>query len=119
MQIVVDECVTDVTADWLRSIEGSELTLISESIARAPDQEVLRLALEAGGLLVTVDKDFGELVIRHRIPTTGVLLCRTAQMPLAVEAELISRTIREHGEELLGAFSVLTPRNLRIRRIRS
>ena len=92
--------------------------LISEISARAREEDVLRLALAEDALLVTVDKDFGELVIRHRLPTTGVLLCRTAQMPLDAEADLISRTIWERGEELLGAFSVLTPRNLRVRRIR-
>jgi predicted nuclease of predicted toxin-antitoxin system len=119
MHIVVDECVTDVTAEELRRIEGTQLTLISEISARARDEDVLQLALAEYALLVTVDKDFGELVVRYRLPTTGVLLCRTAQMPLRAEAELIRKTIQDHGEELLGTFSVLTPRNLRIRLIRT
>jgi hypothetical protein len=68
--------------------------------------------------LITADKDFGELVFRQKRVHSGVLLLRLAGLSNAAKAELVAETCRNRETELLGAFSVVAPGQLRIRRAR-
>ena len=45
-----------------------------------------------------------------------VLLIRLWGLGPAMKAEVVVGAIREHGQELPGAFAVLSPGNMRIRR---
>jgi predicted nuclease of predicted toxin-antitoxin system len=80
------------------------------------DETVLMESRISESVLVTADKDFGELVFRQRQASTGVLLIRLLGLGLAMKAVVVSRAIQEHGQELAGAFAVLSPGNIRIRR---
>src|SRR4051812_33334036 len=44
--------------------------------SRMPDIDVLRMAADQDRVVVTSDKDFGELVFLHHIPCPGVILIR-------------------------------------------
>ena len=80
------------------------------------DEDVLALAHREQRLLLTIDKDFGDLVFRHRLPHSGVFLCRMAELPLDERAALILKMLDQHGNELLGGFGVLTGRLFRLTR---
>jgi predicted nuclease of predicted toxin-antitoxin system len=68
-------------------------------------------------VLITADKDFGELVFRQRQASTGVLLLRLWGLAPATKASVVSAAIHEHGRELTGAFAVLSHKSIRIRRM--
>ena len=59
---------------------------------------------------------FGELVFLQRHASTGVLLIRLWGLEPAMKAEVVAGAIQEHGQDLPGAFAVLSPGNIRIRR---
>src|ERR1019366_3843003 len=80
------------------------------------DEVVLMESRISASVLITADKDFGELVFRQRQASTGVLLIRLWGLGPAMKAEVIAGAIQEHGQELPGAFAVLSPGNIRIRR---
>jgi predicted nuclease of predicted toxin-antitoxin system len=69
-----------------------------------------------GAVLVTADKDFGELVFRLGMLTTGVLLLRLGDLETGDRAVLVGAVVGEHAEELPGAFAVLTSSKFRIRK---
>ena len=81
------------------------------------DESVLAMANREASLLVTADKDFGELVFRQGRFTRGTLLLRLAGVALERKAALVASVIAQRSEELPDAFAVLTPRSLRIRRL--
>ncbi len=85
---------------------------MSPSIA---DEDVLALASRSNALLITADKDFGELVFRQRRATTGVLLLRLAGLPAEEKSAIVLSVLTAHMVELAGAFSVVSPQRLRIR----
>lgn len=66
-------------------------------------------------LLLTADKDFGELVFRRRKITCGVALIWLAGLTAERKAEIVADTINKHGSEPLNAFSVVTMGAIRIR----
>jgi hypothetical protein len=67
---------------------------------------------------VTIDKDFGELTYRQGLATGGVILVRLSGLSDDAKAAIVAAAIRDHSDELLGAFTVISPGRLRIRRRR-
>jgi hypothetical protein len=67
-------------------------------------------------VLLTADKDFGELVFRQGLVHSGVVLLRLAGLANATKAEIVAEVCRDRTAELIGAFSVISPGQVRIRR---
>lgn len=54
--------------------KGFSVLAIAESFPSIPDTQVLQIAFDRKAVLLTEDKDFGELVHRLRMPHCGILL---------------------------------------------
>ena len=109
-----DENVDQQIVALLRA-DGHDVLYVAELEPGINDDDVLRLAQERHALLLTADKDFGELVHRQRRLPGGVGLFRLAGLPPEKKAELIAATIRTHLDELSQAFTVISPGMVRIR----
>jgi predicted nuclease of predicted toxin-antitoxin system len=88
---------------------------VAEMDPGVSDEMVLTSANEKNALLLTADKDFGELVYRLRRISAGIILMRLAGLSPAGKADLVSSVVRDHGEKLINTFTVLTPGMVRIR----
>ena len=62
--IIVDENVDQVLIEQL-DLQNYDLLLIREYNPGLSDKEVIQLAKEKKGIIITEDKDFGELVFSH------------------------------------------------------
>jgi predicted nuclease of predicted toxin-antitoxin system len=89
---------------------------VAELSPSVGDDVVLQQARSGNSLLLTADKDFGELVFRQRLLHSGVILLRLAGLASEKKAEIVSITLKERTDELTGAFSVISPGAVRIRR---
>ena len=83
------------------------------------DSAVLSKAVESNLLLITADKDFGELVFRQQRINSGVVLLRIAGLAARAKAEATSAALNQYGPEMSGAFTVIAPGNIRIRKGRA
>lgn len=115
MKIVADEGV-DVQIVALLRREGHQVWYVAEMQPGTPDDAVLELANRVGALLLTADKDFGELVFRQHRLTPGVILLRLAGITPTSKAVIVADAIREHAQEYRDAFAVIAPRSIRVRR---
>ena len=68
--------------------------LLEEWKLAASDDEVLRKAEEEDRILITDDKDFGELVFRLGKPSKGVLLLRMSTTDPAKRFQLLMKVLR-------------------------
>jgi len=114
MKILADESVDNGDVVRLRE-DGHSVSYVAEMSPGILDEEVLLLARDDNTLLVTADKDFGELIFRQGYVKRGIVLYRLAGLRSNEKAEIISRAIAEHADELLQAFSVITEKAVRIR----
>jgi predicted nuclease of predicted toxin-antitoxin system len=114
MNIVADEGVEGSIVEQLRK-EGHRVVWIAESDRQAEDESILVQANETGALVLTADKDFGELVFRQKKASAGVALLRLAGLSSGSKAETVARAFRLHGVSMQGAFSVISPGQLRVR----
>ncbi len=115
MNLLADESVDFPIVRRLRS-DGFTVDAIAESNSGIPDDEVLDLANANDALLLTADKDFGELVFRLGRIHNGVVLLRLEGLAAIEKAELVSDVFANHSDELTGAFAVVSRSNVRIRR---
>lgn len=114
MKLLIDESVDRQIVEWLRQ-DGHDVLYVAEMDPGISDAAVLINANNTGALLLTADKDFGELVFRRQQINAGVLLIRLAGLSLNSKAELVVAAVSDHQNELPGAFSVLSPGMIRIR----
>ena len=77
MKLLADESVDWPIIARLRD-DGHDVPAIAEDSPGLPDLGVLARAHAEGVVLITGDKDFGELVYRQKLPHAGVLLLRLA-----------------------------------------
>ena len=114
MTFLADEGVDRQIVERLR-VDGHQVAYVAEMSPGIMDEVVLMESRSSASVLITADKDFGELVFRRR-QASSVLLIRLWGLGPAMKAAVVSEAIQEHGQELAGAFAVLSPGNIRIRR---
>ena len=83
--------------------------------ASMPDSDILSIANREERIVVTMDKDFGELVFQNKLAHHGVLLLRLDNATGEEKAIVALYIIREFGKQLTGKFSVYKNGRLRIR----
>jgi predicted nuclease of predicted toxin-antitoxin system len=116
MKILADESVDREIVMRLRA-DGFDVASIAELAPSVSDDSVLDQANADSALLLTADKDFGELVYRLGQIHTGIVLSRLRGISAERKAEIVSEAFRNHSAEFAGAFSVISPGSIRIRRL--
>ncbi len=118
MKFLADENVDKPIVERLRD-EGHTVLYVLEMEPSISDDEVTWRANQEFALLLTADKDFGELVFRQRHIIYGAVLIRLAGLSPQRKAEVVAIAIQEHADELAQNFTVITPGAVRIRKQRS
>jgi len=78
------------------------------------DEEILARAHGEGRVLVTLDKDFGELAIVHGVPHSGI--SRLVIFPARQQGIVAVRVLARYGDELRsGAIITVDSQRIRIR----
>jgi predicted nuclease of predicted toxin-antitoxin system len=115
--IVADESVDGNIVAHLKTL-SYQIHYIPQHTPGIPDLEVLETAIQNDALLLTEDKDFGELVYRLRLPHCGILLLRLAGVETSKKCSLVEFALRENEAMLKNKFAVLDENKLRIREIK-
>lgn len=116
MNFPAAESIDRQLVDRLRQ-DGHAVRYVAEMAPGISDDVVLDPANKEADVLLTADKDFGELVFRLGRLAPGIMLVRLAGLSTARKAEVLASAVNQHSRELVGAFAVLTPRSFRIRRL--
>ena len=114
MNWLADENIQGEIVERLRAA-GEDVESVAALDLSAADPVVVRHAQAHGRLLLTADKDFGELVIRQRMRVPGVVLLRLHGLPLAERADILLAAIELLGDRLLGSFTVIHRERVRVR----
>jgi len=114
VSFLADEGIDSTIVAKLRA-DGHQVLYVAEMAPSISDEEVLKHANEQRALLLTDDKDFGELVFRLGRLHTGVVLIRLAGLSADSKATIVAETVARHGAKLRNAFTVISPAAIRIR----
>lgn len=113
VRLVADEnCDFSVVID-LRAA-GYDVVSITEQMAGADDEAVIDFARSERRLLVTEDKDFGQLVFAAAKQNSGVILIRYPALARSALTAALLKLLSDNGESLYSRFAVLEPGRVRI-----
>ena len=100
MNFVADEGVDRQIVERLRA-DGHSVLYVAEMAPGITDDVVLSRANQESALLLTADKDFGEMVYRQYRLASGVVLIRLAGLSSAQKTQIVASAIADHIEEML------------------
>ena len=114
MLFLVNENIPRTVIDGLRA-RGHDVLSAKESMRSEPDEAILARAQADGRVVVTQDKDFGELAYRVGLPSAcGVVLFRlSGDDPDADSRRMLG--VLEARTDWAGHFSVVTDDRVRVR----
>ena len=117
MRFLLDQDVYAATARFLQLLGHDVTTVAQLGLSRAADSDLLRVARDQGWILITRDRDFGNLVFVEDL-RTGVLYLRVLPSTLEAVHREVSKLLSAHPEdELRRAFVVVEPGRHRVRRL--
>ena len=117
MRFLIDENFPYSVAAGLRG-RGHDVSAVFDVMRGASDEEILARARTEHRIIVTADKDYGELIFARSEASEGVLLVRSRSSRPAAKVALAVAVIEELGQLLEGSFVVAGEAGRRIRKLR-
>ena len=114
MKFLADECCDTGLVALLRK-DGHDVLYQLEEGAGSEDSVVLERAYREGRILLTEDKDFGELVYRLGKRAIGVVLLRIGVRERHLKWPRLKKLIETQGDRLRGRDIVVDRNKFRIR----
>ena len=115
MRLLLDQSVDARLLPFLRSLGHDTLRVGRDYPPGLPDEEVLSIAYTESRILITNDRDFGELVFVHGQAHAGVIYLRLPYSDLPLSQQRLMDVFNRHSTEL-NEFVVVTRTRIRIRR---
>jgi predicted nuclease of predicted toxin-antitoxin system len=116
MKLLADESVDGPIVERLRR-DGHDVLYVAEIAPGIDNEGILNMARRERAVLLTADRDFGELVVRLRMASWGVVLLRLAGLKADRKAEIASGVIARYGSRLHDLFMVVEPSAVRTRNL--
>jgi predicted nuclease of predicted toxin-antitoxin system len=113
MRFLVDECTGPAVAKWLRS-SHHEVFSVYDEVRGLDDESIIEKANRENYVLVTNDKDFGELVFRKRKQHKGVVLLRLEDERSTNKIAVLHRVLESYSDKLSDNFIIVTEKTVRI-----
>ena len=97
MRFLIDRCAGRRVANWLR--DNGHDALEAQTIGPDPgDRALLELAESDNRVLITIDKDFGELIYLHGVRHAGLIRLPDVRAPQRIE--IVAGVIDLYSPEL-------------------
>lgn len=97
---------------------GHDVAYMSDIAPRATDVEVMRRANNENRLLLTEDKDFGDLIFRQARPVPGIVLLRIHSARRSLKGPRLQAVIDRFGDSPIGHYTVVEIARFRSRPLR-
>ncbi len=116
MRLLANENFPAASVQLLRQ-SGHDVLYAIEEFPSLDDEVILRRAHDEQRILITFDRDYGELVFKRRLPApAGVFFLRFDPETPLEPGEILLKLVQLSGVEWLGRFTVLTRDQIRQRR---
>jgi predicted nuclease of predicted toxin-antitoxin system len=111
VKLLFDSCMSPVVAEQLRR-DGVDVIWVGDWPEDPGDPAILTRAHEEGRVLITHDKDFGELAVLHEHPHVGIVRIIDVHV---TELRFVCRRVVAFYADELAAGAILTVDNRRTR----
>lgn len=115
MKFLIDVGVGKRVEEFL-AVEGFDIKAVRDINPSMSDREVLNLAVSEKRMIITMDKDFGELVYKSNLSHKGILILRLEDANITDKIKILSEIITNYIDEINNSFCIYYKGKLRIRR---
>jgi len=113
MRFLVDECTGPTVARWLLD-QGHEVFSVYDQARGLEDDTLIQKAFQEVWVLITNDKDFGEMIFRQGLPHHGVIFLRLDDERAASKIITLAKLLTEYADRIENHFVVVNEDNVRI-----
>jgi predicted nuclease of predicted toxin-antitoxin system len=118
MEFLANENFPLASIQHLREVGYRVISILQEA-AGAKDEDILKRAHEESLLILTFDRDYGELLFRHQaLPPAGVVYFRFSPASPLEPAEMLLKVMEEAGLSLVAKFTIVERGKVRQRSLR-
>lgn len=103
MKFITDENLGIRVPKYLRTLGYDVISAIEVALSK-PDTDILYIANEEDRIILTTDKDFGELVFKEGLAHSGVILLRLKDESVENKKRVLLRELKS-GKNLKGKFT--------------
>lgn len=103
MKFITDENLGIKVPKYLKGLGFEVISAIEVALSK-PDTDILRLANKENRILLTTDKDFGELVFKDKLVHSGVILLRLKDESVENKKKVLIRELTS-GKKFEGKFT--------------
>ena len=114
LKFIVDVGVSNKVEKWLIA-QGFDAKSVRDIDPRMTDCEIIDIASKENRMVVTMDKDFGELVYKSNLANAGILLLRLESYSAEDKLIVVKNILATHQDKIVGRFCVYKDQKLRIR----
>ncbi len=97
MKFLVDVCAGHYLAEWLR-LQNYDVVEVRDRDSKMADEDILVWAVSEERILITMDKDFSELVTIHAKKHAGII--RLENLPSGICIKYLAKILEFHTKDL-------------------
>lgn len=113
MRFLVDECVGTTVSAYLKS-EKHVVFCVFDELRSASDDQLLQKCFDENYILITSDKDFGEMIYKNKKVHKGIILIRCTPNNFAQKIIVLAKLFLNYSDKLESNFVVVSNENVRI-----
>ncbi|RMG72661.1 MAG: hypothetical protein D6710_04425 [Nitrospirae bacterium] len=114
LRFLADVNIEKQLIDFLRN-SGYNVKCISEIDCQMEDEELLSLSNREKRIILTNDKDFGELIFYQQKATSGIILIRIKGQVVHEKLKMLKELLKNHKEDIKGNLILISKNKIRIR----
>lgn len=114
MRLLADECCPKAVVDRLRGA-GHDVLYAAETNHRAEDDKLLAIAAAEDRIIVTEDFDFGDLVVRDKLPSAGAIILFLPRLGPELRAARLLSVLGDSAFSARGQVTIIEARRVRQR----
>ena len=113
MRFLVDECTGPRVATWLRE-KGHKTFSVYEEARGMSDEEIITKAFEEKYIILTNDKDFGELVIKQQKQHWEVIILWLKNERVENKIKIMEKLLEKYAKKIPNNLLIVTEKAVRI-----
>jgi len=113
MRFLVDECVGTTVSSHLKS-ENHIVFCVFDEFRGGSDEQLLQKCFDENYILITSDKDFGEMIYKNKKVHKGIILIRCTPNNFKQKIIVLTKLILNYSDKLENNFIVVSNENVRI-----
>src|SRR3989339_1687550 len=112
IKFIIDENLDFSVVLFLRR-KGYNTTSIAEDFPSLDDINILRFAFEESRVILTNDKDFGELIFKLKLNSKGIILFRLSDQSSKAKIRVLEILLDKYAHKIENNFIVLSDSKVR------